>query len=152
MSSIAAGMVGVVAHVALAQKFLAQSAMAWAWEAGGSRFLEPVVERCLAAADAARPGWMTGIVKWGVLKANLLVAMRKDPEIGAFRKWLFGRVLVKLSIQGELPVGREALGRVVVERIRGYMSEIVEPSMALSGVAMFGQLMFALAAVLIEGR
>jgi hypothetical protein len=78
--------------------------------------------------------------------------LRKDPESGAFRKWLYGKILGKLRVEDELPVGREALTGFLVERIRSFMAEIVEPSMTLSGVVMFGQLMLAAVAVLVEGR
>ncbi|MEK7391906.1 MAG: hypothetical protein AAB214_05000 [Fibrobacterota bacterium] len=151
MSAIVVGVVGLAVHAVLAQKFLAQCAMSWAWKAGESKFLEPLVERCVAGADRASPGWLTGVVKWGALKANLLGALRKDPESGAFRKWLYGKILGKLRVEDDLPVGREALTGFLVERIRSFMAEIVEPSMTLSGVVMFGQLMLAAVAVLVEG-
>ncbi|MEN9309123.1 MAG: hypothetical protein RL173_3055 [Fibrobacterota bacterium] len=152
MSAMVVGVVGVAVHVVLAQKFVVQCAMSWAWKAGESKFLEPLVERSVAGVDRASPGWMTEIVKWGALKANLLGALRKDPESGAFRKWLYGKILGKLRVEDELPVGREALTGFLVERIRSFMAEIVEPSMTLSGVVMFGQLMLAAVAVLVEGR
>lgn len=150
MSSIVAGLAGFVVSVVFAQKFVVQSAMYSLWSAGEAKFLVPLVSRCVAALDRISPQWMTGVVKWTALKANLLVALRHDPETGSFQKWIVRRILGKLSLEGELPADREGLTRMLVERIRGFMSGLIEPSLMLPGIVMLGQLALAVVAVLVS--
>jgi hypothetical protein len=144
MSSLVAGLGGLLLHAALAQKFVLQSLMHSLWKAGESRVLEPVVSRSVAALDKVSPGWMTGAVKWTTLKASLLVAMRRDSQMGFFQKWVLGKILGKLSLKDELPTDREGLSRFLVERIRAFTGELIAPSLMLPGIVMGGQLLLAI--------
>lgn len=146
MATVVLGAVGVVVQGFLAQKHLLQGVLRGLWNAGEARFLEAVVSRCLDAMDAASPGWMTGIVKWAAVKANLLAALGRDRRTPAVQRWALGRVLGKLPLEGDVPVDREGLARLLVERIRAFVSEAVAPSMLLPGIVAMGQILFALLA------